>query len=240
MDTTPDRQVTWKLNFFGSKVKEFDFYLREIIRCCDQSMIRFKSAQQGTAQSENRIVFAFSAFSNSIQSLKDNASAFLPSKITWGDIAALRHGNFISLSRNAATHDGHPVITAWADGYYFVPADIHRIDQRGELIRIEAPTEDVGRFCLEFSRDFSELLTNRVRAMGPTSGRFILGIEEIEQGLQSRMVPDFVRQLFHEKRAEIHGAINAAEIDPARDVIALLARIMEFCDQRLDVSPHSS
>lgn len=238
MSITQNDQHKWFLNFFKSKIKEFNFYLREVVECCDQSMLRFKTAKQSTEHIENKIVFAFSAFANTIQTLKDSGSNFLPTKITWSDIAGLRHGKFMGLSRNAATHDGHPIVTAWADGHYFVPADIHRTDSRGELIKIEAPTEDVSQFCLEFSRDFGDFLATRVRALGPMEDAGF-NIDDLEQGFNSRFVPEFARQLFRDRRADIEKAIAEVKSDPAEDCLSILMQVIEFCDERLSASEMS-
>lgn len=235
MSITKNDHRKWCLNFFKSKVKEFDFYLREVIECCDQSMLRFKTSRPSTDHDENKIVFAFSAFTNTIQALKDSGSIFLPAKISWGDIAGLRHGEFMGLSRNAATHDGHPIITAWADGHYFVPLDIHRFDSRGDLIKIVAPTEDVSRFCLEFSRDFGDFLANRVHALGPMES-VGFSIDELEHCLQSSFVPDFARQLFRDRRSEIEKAIAEVKFDPVEGCLSMLRQVIEFCDERLAVS----
>lgn len=232
MSITKNDQRKWCLNFFKSKVKEFRFYLQEVVECCDQSMLRFKASKQGTEHTENKIVFAFSAFTNTVQALKDSGSNFLPTKITWGDIAGLRHGEFMELSRNAATHDGHPIITAWADGHYLVPVDIHRFDSWGNLIKIVAPTEDVNQFCLEFSRDFSDFLATRVRALGPMKS-VGFSIDELEQGLQSPFVPEFARQLFRDQRNEIEEQIAEVKYDPAEDCLSTLMQVIEFCDERL-------
>lgn len=235
MSITQDQQRKWNLNFFKSKIKEFDFYLREVVECCDQSMLRFKTAQQSTEQTENKIVFAFSAFANTIQTLKDGGSSFLPTKITWSDISGMRHGKFISLSRNAATHDGNPIVTAWADGHYFVPADIHRLGLRGELVKIAAPTEDVSQLCLEFSRDFCDFLAHRIQALEPTEG-IGFSIDELEQGFQSRVVPEFARQLFQDQKSEITKAIAEVRFDPRKGAQNTLLQVIEFCDERLATS----
>ena len=235
MNITQDQRRKWNFNFFKSKIKEFDFYLREVVECCDQSMLRFKAAQQGEEQAGNKIVFAYSAFVNTIQALKDGGSTFLDTEITWGDIADMRHGKFMGLSRNAATHDGHPIITAWADGYYFVPADIHRLGSRGDLIKIEAPTEDVGQFCLEFSRDFSDFISSRIQVLGSTEfGGFIFNIDELEQGFNSDLVPEFARQLFHDKKIEIEKYLGTLKNDPGKDALVILSKIIDFCDDNIE------
>ncbi|WP_156814507.1 hypothetical protein [Burkholderia lata] len=232
MSLTQDQHRRWVASFFRSKVKEFDFCLRSVVECCDQSMLRFRTGQQGDEQTEGRIVYAFSAFSNTVQTLKDAGSTFLKPKITWSDIEGLRHGKFIWLSRNAATHDGHPVISAWADGRYFVPNDIHRFGPGGDLIEISAPTVDAAQFCLEFAKDFSAFLAARLSSAGPIEGA-TPNIAEIQHFLKSPAVPDFAREMFETNRVEIERALTQVKIDPVRDAVACLLATEAFCDARL-------
>ena len=229
---TQDQHRHWVSSFFKSKVGEFDFFLRSVVECCDQSMHRFHCRQQGNEQTENRIVYAFSAFSNTVQTLKDAGSTFLEPKITWSNIEGLRHGRFMWLGRNAATHDGNPVISAWADGRYYVPNDIHRFDRSGDLIKIPAPTVDVAQFCLEFAQDFSALLVAHLRSLGPIEGERV-NIAEIQRFLRSPVVPAFVRQLFDENKAEIESTLTKVKTDPVGDAVASLLAIAKFCEARL-------
>ncbi|MBK3823580.1 hypothetical protein [Paraburkholderia aspalathi] len=232
MNLTQDQHRRWVSSFFKSKVKEFDFCLHSVIECCDQSMHRFRSGQQSDEQTENRIVYAFSAFSNTVQTLKDAGSTFLKPKITWTDIEGLRHGKFIWLSRNAATHDGNPVISAWIDGRYFVPNDIQRFGPAGDLIEIPAPTVDAAQFCLEFAQDFSAFLATRLCSLSSVEGPKS-NIAEIEQFLRSPVVPAFARQLFDEQKAKIERALAQIKIDPVGEAVASLLAIATFCEARL-------
>lgn len=233
MSLTQDQHRLWVSGYFKSKVKEFDFCLRSVVGCCDQSMLRFRNGQQSDEETESRIVYAFSAFSNTVQTLKDAGSTFLQPKVTWSDIEALRHGKFMWLSRNAATHDGNPVISAWADGRYFVPNDIHRFGgPSGELIEIPAPTVDASQFCLEFAQDFSDFLATRLRALGSVEGPKP-NIDQIQQFLGSPVVPDFVRQLFAEHKSDIEHALKQVKLDPIGEAITLLDGITTFCKTRL-------
>jgi len=232
MSLTQDQHRRWVSSYFKSKVKEFDFCLRSVVECCDQSMHRFRNGQQSDEETENRIVYAFSAFSNTVQTLKDAGSIFLTPKITWSDIEVLRHGKFIWLSRNAATHDGNPVISALVDGRYFVPNDIHRFGLSGDLIKIPAPNVDAAKFCLEFAQDFSAFLATRLSSLSPVEGTKP-NIAEIQQFQHSPVVPAFVRELFDEQKAEIERALTQMKMDPVGDTVASLLAIGTFCKARL-------
>ncbi|KMZ13352.1 hypothetical protein BHUM_01321c [Candidatus Burkholderia humilis] len=210
MSLTQDQHRRWVSSFFNSKAKEFDFCLRSVVECCDQSMYRFHIGQQGDERTESKIVYAFSAFSNTVQTLKDAGSTFLKPKITWSDIEDLRYGAFIRLSRNAATHDGNPVISAWTDGRYFVPNDIQRFGPAGDLITIPAPTVDAAQFCLEFAQDFSTFLGARLSSLGFVEAPK-LDIAEIQEFLRSPMVPAFARELFRRAKGRIRTRARAGE-----------------------------
>lgn len=164
--------------------------------------------------------------------LKTPGSTFLKPKIVWSDIEGLRHGTFIWLSRNAATHDGNPVISGWADGRYFVPKDIHRFDSSDKLIEIPAPTVDVAQFCLEFAKDFSNFLLLRLSSLGPIEVPRT-SIEDIEKSLDSVMVPAFARQIFTAHKSQIERALMLVKSDPIGDAISLLRETVTYCETRL-------
>ena len=145
MAFTKETHHEWVLNFFKSKVREWGFHLDWLTKCCDRSMSQFLHRQVQSDDDFSHVVYAFSSFSNAIQTLKDAGSALFDEGLPWSDIDQLRHGKFIHLSRNAATHDGNPIISAWADGKFFVPNEIRRLNQKGQEVEILAPTVDARR-----------------------------------------------------------------------------------------------
>lgn len=236
MAYTTEMHQQWVLNFLRSKIKEWGFHLDWLTTCCDRSMSRVRHGQAQSDDDHSQVIYAFSSFSNAIQTLKDAGSALFDEGLRWSDIDQLCHGNFIRLSRNAATHDGNPIISGWADGKFFVPNNIRRLDHKGDEIEITAPTVDARQFCLEFSQDFSELLLSRLVLIEEKEGPK-WSVEELETGLQSHMVPEEVRQIFQAKRAEIEQAISSATFKPAQDAIASLRGIQDYCSARLNGVP---
>lgn len=232
MYLTQDLHRHWVINFFKSKVGEFEFFLHSTIECCDQAMMRFLFAKQSNIHTENQVVYAFSAFSNTIQTLKDAGSTFLTERIVWSEIEELRHGKFMQLGRNAATHDGNPIVSACVEGRYYVPNEIHRFSAKGELIKIPVPTIHVAQFCLEFAQDFCFFLIKKLEALTPVDGARLVK-EDIDHFLRSTIAPDFVRQLVIEHRAEIERTLAQAPHDPVEDSITLLMEIGKFCGERL-------
>lgn len=233
MAFTKETHHQWVLNFLKSKVREWGFHLDWLTKCCDRSMSQFLHQQVQSDDDFSQVVYAFSSFSNAIQTLKDAGSALFDEGLPWSDIDQLRHGKFIHLSRNAATHDGNPIISAWADGKFFVPNEIRRLNQKGQEVEILAPTVDARRFCLEFSQDFSDLLLSRLALLEDKPGPKF-DIVELERGLKSHIVSEEARQIFKAQRAEIERAISSVTNKPAQDAIASLRVIQDYCAVRLE------
>ena len=136
-------------------------------------------------------------------------------------------------ARNAVTHDGNPVIGAWADGRYFVPAEICRIGDRGKLITIPAPSADVRTLCLEFTEDFARLLRQTLLAAHaePALQGMPFSIEELDNAFgESNVIPDFARELFLNNRDEVAAQIQTVEHDPAAQAVKHLDDLVAYCE----------
>ena len=154
-------------------------------------------------------------------------------QLAWSEIDQLRHGSFMKNVRNAATHDGNPVISGWADGLYFVPAKIIRIDGAGKIIEIPAPTEDVRAICLDFAKDFCHLLLNKLAAAESLEhlkgSRFT--IEEVDDAFaNSAIIPAFAQEIYARDREKIEAALKEVKHDPIADAVRELGVVIQYCD----------
>lgn len=227
MHDLSERHRRWVANHFVEKVEELHHHLVAIVGACDQSFRLFSSRQQVPSENRKIVVFGFSAFTNVIQTLKDVTKTVTGKQLSWSQIEQLRHGAFMRHARNAATHDGHPVISAWVDGYYFVGAKIVRLDDQGHLIEVVALREDIRTLCLEFSEDFFQLLRGALlgineatRLQGP-----LFSMSELEEAVkESQVIPEFAKRLFNSHRQEISTQLVADNRDP---VALAIARIDE-------------
>lgn len=225
----------WVANYFRGKVDEFGYRLDEVVSACDTSLacaMAGKNHPEGTGKA---VTYGFSALSNLVQTLKDSASTFLDARVSWGPIKTLRHGKFFYLSRNAATHDGNPIISCWVDGYFYIPSDIRRLDDDEKLVVIPAPTVDLRTLCLEFSADFTSLLAERLSSMAREP--FLLGtsfdIDEVATFMTSDLVPQFARDLFAQNAEQIQADVRACRFDPIEDSIKKLNAIKQRCEDQL-------
>jgi len=220
-------------NYFAGKVKELRFQLAIVVAGCDKSLSTFTSGGEVSRDNHQAVLYGFSAFTNVIQTLKDAVKTVTNEQLDWSKIERLRHGSFMRNVRNAATHDGNPVISGWADGRYFVPSKIVRIDGFGKTIEIPAPAEDVRAICLDFAEDFCLLLRETLIAAGGIEhlkgSKF--SIEEVEDAFaNSTFIPPFAKELFAQNREKIEADLKDLQHDPIADAVKELGEVIQYCD----------
>lgn len=223
----------WVANFVSGKVEELRFHLGCVVNACDETLRLFKDQKPTPNEIHRAVVYGFSALANGVQTLKDAIQTATGNALPWSSIESLRHGVFMYGARNAVTHDGNPVISAWADGRYFVPAEICRIGDRGKLITIPAPTADVRTLCLEFTEDFARLLRQTLLAAHaePALQGMPFSIEELDNAFgESNVIPDLARELFLNNRDEIAAQIQTVEHDPAAQAVKHLDDLVAYCE----------
>ncbi|WP_236225481.1 hypothetical protein [Pseudomonas pseudonitroreducens] len=225
----------WMANFFCGKVKELEFHLKSIVEGCDTSLSDHSALRPHDERNAKSVIYGFSSLSNCIQSMKDSSSAILSTDVTWADIKKCRHGEFFYLSRNAATHDGNPVVSMWADGKFYVPQDIIRFDNRGDLVVIPAPEDDVRVFCLEFCLDFAvqfkARMTNSDVDADVINGAF--DINELKGFMESDKIPQFAKDLFDQNMGSIEASLKEAKFNPAHQAVSALDSLIEYCNAKL-------
>lgn len=237
-DEEEQQHRRWVANYFRSKVDEFRYRLEEIVSACDTSLSCAMAGRNHPESTGKHVTYGFSAFSNLVQTLKDSASSFLDNEISWRSIKALRHGQFFYMSRNAATHDGNPIISCWVDGYFYVPSDIRRLvslDGKKKLIVIPSPMADIRKVCLEFSSDFANLLAECLSGMERTL--FLLGPSydagEVAAFMDSDRVPQFAKELFTQNAEHFETMVRVCRFDPIEDSVAKLTTLGRWCEERL-------
>lgn len=223
----------WVANFVSGKLEELLFHLQCVVNACDETLRLFNDQKPTPNETQRAVVYGFSALANCVQTLKDAVKTSTGNELPWSSIKSLRHGAFMYEARNAVTHDGNPVISAWADGRYFVPVNICRIGDKGKLITIPAPTADVRTLCLEFSEDFGRLLRQTLLAAHtePALEGMPFSIEELDNAFgESSVIPDFARKLFLNNRNEIAAQIQTVEHDPVAQAVQHLDDLVAYCE----------
>ncbi|RMQ31132.1 hypothetical protein ALP86_103165 [Pseudomonas amygdali pv. mori] len=229
-------------NYFAGKVKELHFQLAIVINGCDQSLKIFTRGDEISRGNNRAVLYGFSAFTNVIQTLKDSVKTVTNEQLDWSKISLLRHGSFMHNVRNAATHDGNPVINGWADGRYFIATKIIRLDARNKIVEVPAPIEDVRAICLEFAKDFCHLLRETLLAAEIVDDlkESMFDIAAVEEAFaNSTLIPDFARELLANTRDELKNSLKEIKYDPIADAIRELDVAIQYCDSVTALSPAS-
>lgn len=236
MPILPPNHLARIANFYSPKLKEFRYFLEKIVENCDESLRRANRLEADSDPTGGPLTYSFSAFTNTVQTLKDITGKLLPEMMPWSKIKALRHGTFLYLARNAMTHDGDTIVTMWVNGYYFVPSKIVREDQKGNVVEIIPPVEDVKQFCLEFAVDFINLIVATLEQVADDErlSMSILDIDDLDQIYQNnRHVPEFVIALMREQRSQIEQAMQSMTVPRIANAITLANEIAAYCNEQL-------
>lgn len=240
MTSLPANRLAHISNFYGSKLDELQFFLEKIVDACDESLRLFRAGQQHTDKTGRLVTFSFSAYTNTIQTLKDAVGLLHDGVLPWSKIKTLRHGSFMYDVRNAMTHDGNPVISGWTDGRYFVPFRIVRLNREKKVVVIEPPTVDVRQFCLEFTADFSNLLSEALKAI-PDDIRHqqaVFDINELDQVFkESSFIPECARQLHVEQREQILEALKNTKAPRIETAVKKADDLAAYCAAKLAETP---
>lgn len=216
-------------NYLAGKVREFGYQLRVVVDACEAASNAGRNCDNGAI-----VAYGFSALTNAMQSLKDGVTTIGGAPLTWPMVALLPHGEFMGKARNAATHDGNPIVNCWVDGHYFIAMDIARLDMRGDPVEIIRPKEDIRTICLQFAGGFAALLRDRLR---PMLGQYSIGgapfdraeFETIISGAD--IIPAAVKEMVASRIDEIGAAIEKAPpFDPVADAFAELEQLIAYVD----------
>lgn len=239
MTALPANYLARIANFYGSKLEELRFHLENIVDSCDESLKLFKLGQQHNDKTGRPLTFSFSSYANTIQTLKDAAGMLKEGALPWSEITSLRHGSFMKGARNAITHDGNPIISAWADGRYFVPNKIVRLERikgQDKVVVIEPPTADVRQFCLEFTADFASLLSKTLKEIPDNDclSMTIFDIREIDEVFQeSSFIPEFAKKLVAEQCDRILEALRNTKTLHVEDAVKKADDLTAYCIAKL-------
>ncbi len=208
------------------KIREHGFFLNQIItisRTIEQKHIR----QDYPINLElDRLNYCFSAYLNTIQSLKDASQTATGSPLSWREISPT-YGVFLRYARNAVTHDGSRLINAGQGTKNFIVGPLRRIDDHGQPITYDPPQQDVLTLCCALSREIlSSLRVFLAREGGsiPTPG-----IEDFKRclaaSLESPFTPDFVKEITRANRAQIEVSMASATIDVVKEVLVAITAV---------------
>lgn len=215
-----------------NKLEEFKYFLNKICIECSLVNENYLAGVDPVNTSSENINFNFSAFVNTIQSLKDGLGYATGEEISWAFFCKdVRHAKFIKECRNAITHDGFNIINLYSDGAYYVASDLQRLDQKDREVVIEVPKVDILTLVIEFSQDLMkkiELIVDDYGEKIPKTSN-VDKMEEIKKRFDNPAIPEFAKQLFNQFMPELTLAVSLQMISPVSEIKKEIAKIIEAC-----------
>lgn len=217
-------------NSLKGKIGELGFFLQQIADVA--KFIEQKHRQQDYPLNVelDKLNYFFSAYLNSIQSLKDGFQTATGVIFSWSELSS-NYGDFIFYCRNATTHDGYHLINAGQGTKNNIIGPLRRIDGRGKVIEFDPPKEDIITLCCNLT---DEVLTS-LSGLLKREGTNIPAAEEADfkkanqESLKSDFIPKEIKKLIKANQPRIEASFKGIKIDIVKqthDAIASVAQII--------------
>lgn len=196
------------------KVREHGFFLGQIVATSRAIEEKHIKEDYPISWEIDHLNYFFSAYLNTIQSLKDASQTAAGSSLSWRDLSPA-YGPFLRYSRNAITHDGSRLINAGQGTKNFIAGPLRRIDDHGDVITFDPPQDDVLTLCCKLSKEVLVSLRaflTRERAKVPTPNAEDFK-RSLAASLESPFLPHYAKELARANRAQIEASMAGASID---------------------------
>jgi len=217
-------------NSLKGKVGELGFFLSQIVEHTKIIEQKHQIKDYPLNNELDRLNYFFSAYLNTIQSLKDACQTAMGMYFPWNNLS-LTYGDFIFYCRNAATHDGSHLINAGKGTKNYIIGPLRRIDRRGKVIVFDPPKEDIQTLCCNISEEVLASLGGILKREG---GKIPVADEadfrrSTELSLASDFIPDEIKQMIKINKASIEASFKGVKINVVQqtlDSIALVEKVV--------------
>ncbi|KLI65461.1 hypothetical protein VVYB158_23005 [Vibrio vulnificus CladeA-yb158] len=200
------------------KVQEFEFFLFKILDVDIVIQKKHLNREYPIDNELRELNYYFSAYMNSIQSLKDGSSTAMSTNISWSQLSPT-YGKFIRFCRNAITHDGTHLINSGRGIHTYISGELQRLDHQ-RVVKCEPPQKPIAGICVDIAREVLSCLSEFLELNGNlipelSQGNMRKSLDAIEQ---MPFIPVEVRQMVKEKSNEIQSALVSMEtVDYAKE-----------------------
>jgi len=143
----------------SDKIHELSYFFLNIKKLTKVIENKHKTKDYPIVSEIDELNYSFSAFLNSIQSIKDSSQTSMDIKLSWQELSP-SYGQFIFYCRNASTHDGALLINAGSGLKNYIIGPLRRIDNRGDVIEFDPPREDIFNLCSNITLELVDSVTN--------------------------------------------------------------------------------
>lgn len=213
-------------NSLKGKVSELGFFLEKIIEITKVIEQRQLKHEFPLNDELDQLNFFFSAYLNTIQSLKDAFQVAAGTKLTWQKILPT-YSDFVIYCRNATTHDGCHLINAGKEGKCYIVGPLRRIDNKQKVITFDPPGEDVFSLCCNLTDEILQSLTDFLKSEGfniPVSTEDDFN-EDIRTSLMSNFVPNEIKNLIESNVDAIEASLKGLKVDTVHQTTIEIDRV---------------
>ncbi len=221
-------------NNLKNKIGELGFFLEKIIELSKVIEQRDLKRDYPLNEELDKLNFFFSAYLNTIQSLKDAFKAATGANFSWKDISPT-YGNFVYFCRNATTHDGSHLINAGKEGRSYIAGPLRRIDNHKKVITFDPPNEDVFSLCCNLTDEILQSLTNLLKREGENI--LVLADGDFNDAIQTVLASDFmpneVKGLIQSNIDGIEASFKGIKVDIVHQTIKAIANVARIVEDSL-------
>jgi len=201
-------------NSLKDKLGELGFFLQQITDIA-KLIERKHLLQDYPINTElDKLNYFFSAYLNTIQSLKDGFKIATGEKIPWNKLSQT-YGDFIFYCRNAATHDGYHLINSRKETKHYITGPLRRINGCNKVIEFDPPKQDILTLCCNITEEVLASLHNFLNQEGqkiPFSKESDFK-KSIEGSIASDFIPQEIKNLIKANQNEIAVSFKEEKIN---------------------------
>lgn len=208
-------------NGIKGKVKEHGFFLIKVVEVSKGIEAKLASKDYPLNKEIDELNYYFSAFLNTIQSIKDSCQTAMNIKISWQELSST-YGNFIFYCRNAITHDGSQMINFRKGVKNYISGPLRRRSNKGNVIEFNPPNEEIISLACNVSKEILSKVKDVVREHGeniPVADEDDLKLS-VEEFLEKGFITNDFKEMIIANKKEVWSSFEGFEIDLVGQIIS--------------------
>ncbi len=177
----------------NNKIRELRYFALNIKNLAEVIENKHKTKDYPIVSEVDELNYSFSAFLNSIQSIKDSSQTSMDINISWQELSP-SYGQFIFYCRNASTHDGTLLINASSGFKSYIVGPLRRTNDRGAVIEFDPPREDIFSLCSNITLELVGSLTNALNDYGDKIP--LINEESLRRNMEVALASNFISDHF--------------------------------------------
>lgn len=211
------------------KLSEYRFFFLKIIQVSNLIFEKNKVQDYPLNKEVDELSYYFSAFMNTVQSIKDSVATATGEEFTWKKLSST-YGSFFRYCRNAITHDGSDLISGMRGGVHYITGPLRRMDNHKKIVEFDPPKEPVDQLCVNFSLEFLSSLDLFLSEHGekiPSPGKEDF-IESNDLAKTMEFIPCMSRELISQNYEQIINSFDGHKIELSKEIKDRIGELREL------------